>query len=277
MRVAYVTFEDREVDTEIPVVLGAWAAEGLDGEALRWDDAEADWSAFDAAVIRSTWDYVPRRAEFTAWARRTSQVTRLFNPAGVIERNTDKTYLRDLAAAGIPIVPTEWFGPGDEPVLANDWAETVVKPNVSVGAQDTSRHDSREGATAAIRAIQESGRTAMVQPYLDMVEAEGETSLLFFGGRYSHAVRRPAMLARDGSGALATGDPREAAADQLELARAVLAEIGEPLLYARVDLVRSASGDPLLIELELTEPHLFLAAHEKAPARFAGALRDLLA
>ncbi|MER5427090.1 ATP-grasp domain-containing protein [Streptosporangium roseum] len=272
---AYVTFADPDgVDDEQEPTLAAWAGAGITGHVVRWDDPEVDWSAFDAVVVRSVWDYVDRRAEFLDWARRVDSVTRLLNPAAVLERNTDKTYLRDLKA---PAIPTYWVGPGeavDLPVLD----EYVVKPTVSAGARDTIRTGDRQEAEAHAARLAAEGRTAMIQPYLDMVETEGETSLLYFGGRFSHAIRRNPMLAGNatapgegnGRGELRTPDP-----DQVALAEQVLAEFPD-VLYARVDLVRLPDGSPVLIELELTEPYLFLRYAPDGADNLARALAEVL-
>src|SRR4051812_19950259 len=96
-KVAYVTFADPAgLDDEREITLAGWLGAGLEGAPAHWDDPAVDWSSFDAAVVRSPWDYIERRDEFVAWAHRTESRTRLFNPASVIEWNTDKTYLRDL-------------------------------------------------------------------------------------------------------------------------------------------------------------------------------------
>lgn len=267
---AYVTFgNDDSVDDERDLVIAAWRAEGIDGKAVRWDDPDVDWSTFDAAVVRSVWDYVGRREEFLAWARATASVTRLLNPASVLETNTDKTYLREL---GVPTVPTHWSADG-----MPRWSEYVVKPTVSAGARDTIRTADRAVAQAHAEALEASGRAPMVQPYLDMVEAEGETSLLYFNRTFSHAVRRNAMLA--GGQSLADNsraESRTPADDQVELAEKVLAAVQGELLYARVDLIRLADGSPALMELELTEPYLFLSYAEGAAGNLARALAELL-
>ncbi|MGI5269869.1 ATP-grasp domain-containing protein [Nonomuraea sp. CA-218870] len=267
---AYVTFDDPDGhDDERQTVLEAWRHTGIDGRAERWDDPETDWSAYDAVVVRSVWDYLDRRDEFLAWARRVERVSRLLNPAVVLESNTDKTYLRDL---GVPIVPTHWSS-RDLP----DHEEYVVKPSISASARDTTRTADRAEAAARAAALEAAGRTPMVQPYLDMVESEGETSLLYFNRRFSHAVRRSPMLAPGMTGAdNVRAQPRTPAPDQVELAEKVLADIPQPLLYARVDLVRLPGGAPALIELELTEPYLYLNQADGSAARFAAALRELL-
>lgn len=263
-----MTYEDPEGDDdERGPALSAWREAGIEGRVERWDDPAADWASYDAVVVRSVWDYIARRQEFLEWARRVASVTRLLNPCPVLESNTDKTYLREL---GLPTVPTHWSS-RDLP----DWPEYVVKPTVSGGARDTTRTADRDRAAELAAALEAAGRTPMVQPYLDMVESEGETSLLYFNGRFSHAVRRVPMLGPDAA------DGRRArlrtpAADQVELAEKVLAAVPHPLLYARIDLVRLPGGEPAVIEVELTEPYLYLRHEPRAAANLAAALRELL-
>lgn len=264
-----MTFDDHDdVDDERDLVLSAWRECGLDGRAERWDDPTVDWSAYDAVVVRSVWDYVGRREEFLTWARGVESVTRLLNPFAVLETNTDKTYLRDL---GVPVVPTHWSA-ADLP----DWPEYVVKPAISAGARDTTRTTDKNKAAELAAALEAAGRRPMVQPYLDMVESEGETSLLYFNRRLSHAVRRTPMLAPETDSDNARAELRTPAPDQVELAEKVLAAIPHALLYARIDLVRLPDGTPVVIELELTEPYLFLCHRAGAAASFAKALAELL-
>lgn len=129
-RVALVTYDPRpepSKDADLPVLRDALRAAGAEADAVIWDDADVDWGAYDLAVIRSTWDYSWRAAEFVAWAERCAKVTRLANPAGVVRWNTDKRYLGDLAAAGVPVVPTRYLAPGDTADLPDDH-EYVIKP-----------------------------------------------------------------------------------------------------------------------------------------------------
>ncbi|MCC5575088.1 hypothetical protein IMZ11_05470 [Microtetraspora sp. AC03309] len=271
MKVAYVTFADPlGHDDERETALAAWLGAGVEGTPVRWDDQDVDWSSFDAAVVRSTWDYIDRRDEFVAWAHRTGEGTRLLNPATVLEWNTDKTYLRDL---GVPTVPTHWSDEG-----IPEWDEYVVKPAISAGARHTIRTADRAVAEAHAAELVRQGRTVMVQPYLDTVEHEGELSLLYFGGQFSHAVRRHPMLAGGGQELDLNNRAtlRDPDTDQFEVAELVLSKVSEELLYARVDLVRMPDGEPVLIELELTEPYLFLRYELDAPDLFANALVSML-
>lgn len=172
----------------------------------------------------------------------------------------------------MPIVPTHW-----SPERLPHWGEYVVKPAISAGARDTIRTTDRGQAEAHAAALAAAGRVPMVQPYLDMVESEGETSLLYFNRRFSHAVRRTPMLTPGKTGAdQLRADPRTPAPDQVELAKKVLAAIPQALLYARIDLVRLPDGSPVVMEVELTEPYLYLRYEPRAAANLATALRELL-
>jgi glutathione synthase/RimK-type ligase-like ATP-grasp enzyme len=275
MNVAYVTTADpvAKFDDEREVALAAWLGAGIEGTPVVWDDSRVDWSSFDAVVVRSTWDYIERRDEFVAWAHRVEPVTRLFNPASLLEWNTDKVYLREL---GVPIVPTHWAEPGSDPADLPGWAEFVIKPSISSGTRDTVRTADRAAAQDHTAKLLGQGRTVMVQPYIDAVEREGELSLLYFGGQFSHAVRRHPMLAGVAETAENRATLRDPDDDQFALAERVLATLPSTLLYARVDLVRMPDGEPVLMELEIAEPYLFLRYELAAPDLFAQALAELL-
>jgi hypothetical protein len=256
-------------DPDEPALVEALGRLGVTAQGLPWD-TDADWAAYDLVVVRSTWDYVARLTEFLAWA---DTVPRLANPASVLRWNTDKRYLARLAAAGVPVVPTTYVSAGDD--FEPPSGEYVVKPTVSAAAMDTARYGEQDSAAAQahVDRLLAAGREVMVQPYLASVETVQETSLLFVGGCYSHGARKGRVLT--GVGALSPNDwdlgPRDPSAAELALAQQVLAEVAEPLLYARVDLLAGADG-PLLLELELTEPFLFLGMSDGAADRLAGAI-----
>ncbi|HWG92774.1 MAG TPA: hypothetical protein VNU66_00930 [Mycobacteriales bacterium] len=270
MRVALATCAELpDLHEDDRPLLPALAARGVEAVVAVWDDPAVDWASLDLVVVRSTWDYVGRHAEWLAWAR---GVPRLANPAGVLAWSTDKTYLRHLAAAGVPTVPTTWVEP-DRP-YAPPAGEHVVKPTVSAGAADTARYAAGEDSTAHVRRLQEQGRTAMVQPYLDAVDEAGETALLFFDGVLSHAARKAPVLVPELDDpedveitARSPSDVEVAVADR---ALAALPFDG-PLLYARVDLLPSPDG-PVVVEVELAEPSLFLTTADGAADRLADAV-----
>ena len=280
-RVAYVTYRqepDRpDPDIDIPFTIPALAAVGVTAEVVLWDDPDVDWAAYDLVLLRSAWDYVPRFDEFMPWARRVAALTRLAPPLEVIERNTDKRYLRDLAATGVPVVPTHWVEAGEDFRVADlRWQRVVVKPAVSSGSRDTIVTTDPAAIAAQVALILASGRPVLVQPYLDAVDHEGEVSVVVIDGVPSHAVRKVPALSEGGY-----GDASETVEISAELAAAVGRVLAaEPLAkglpFARVDLVRGDEGW-LVMELELTEPLLFLGYAGGAPERFAAAVASALA
>jgi len=284
VRIAIVTARAAVgADDDEPLLLSALAAAGADVDVVAWDDPDARWDAYDLAVVRSAWDYTSRLAEFLAWARATGARTRLRNGADVLAWNTDKTYLRELAAAGVPVVPTTFLAPGDDVVMPPD-TELVVKPSVSAGSRNTARHaaDAHAAARQHAEDLLAAGHTVLVQPYQPSVDVRGETAMLFVGGRFSHAASKAALLA---PGRAPSADKLFATemtsvagplAAEREVAEAVLDAAPfarDELLYARVDLVEGTDGTPLLLELELAEPSMFLPlAPPPAVAAFAAAI-----
>ncbi|MBZ3900538.1 ATP-grasp domain-containing protein [Streptomyces griseiscabiei] len=256
-------------DRDLPVLVEALRDAGADAAAVRWDDPAADWAGYDLVVLRSTWDYSWRAAEFVAWAEKVGAVTRLANPADVVRWNTDKRYLGELARAGVPAVPTGYLAPGD-PVTLPEAHEYVVKPTSGAGARFAARYTpgQRETAVRHVERMHGEGFTAMVQPFVTSIDTEGERALQFFGGRLLHASRKGAVLApgtaydadKTAHPGLEPWTPTEA---ELSVAERALAAVpGRPeLLYARVDLVTGDDGQPCVMELELVEPNLFLWLH----------------
>ncbi|MER7770533.1 hypothetical protein [Kitasatospora sp. NPDC096140] len=286
-RVAVVTSGvGLEYDVDLPLIVDALRSGGLSAEPVVWDaDVNADpgaWGRFDLAVIRSTWDYVERLDEFLAWADTTAGATRLWNPAPVVRWNSDKHYLGELARSGVAVVPTRFLDPGSACTPADFGGAdgVVVKPAVSAGAVDTARYEPGRHAEAArhARMLLEQGRSVMVQPYLPRV-AEGERALIFIGGAFSHAIRKAPLLTEPGvidndrvpHLGVAPYRPTEA---ELRTASAALAAVPSPdaLLFARVDLVLDNAGEPVVLELELIEPNLFLQTSAEGPGRLTEAV-----
>lgn len=232
-----------------------------------WDDPGVDWAGFALVVVRSVWDYPRRRDELLDWAGRVAAVAPLANPPEILRWNSDKRYLLDLARAGVPVVPTTLAAPGEQ--VTWPAGEVVVKPTVSAGSIDTERYPEarRAEAQAHVSRLHADGRTAMVQPYLSAVESRGETALVYVDGALVHTVRKGPMLMPGlvtVGGLFVEEDIRPAPAGRAEraVARQTLAAVpghDAPLLYARVDLVFTDDGEPLVLELELVEPSLFLA------------------
>jgi hypothetical protein len=284
--VALVTCaEVPDLDPDDRLLLDPLAGQGIQVSAAVWDQPGVDWASFDLVVLRSTWDYARRRGDFVAWA---AAVPRLANPADVVAWNTDKRYLRDLAAAGVPVVPTSWVEPGDSwaPPIDGEW---VIKPAVSAGSQDTGRYDLADPshhqlATAHVARLQAASRVVMIQPYLPAVDSYGETAVLFLDGAYSHSIRKGPLLVGPDLGEVGlykeeSTSPRLPTPAELKVAEAALAAVpggSDRLLYARIDLIPGPDGEPLLVELELTEPSLFLGAAAGAAERLSAAIAERL-
>jgi len=249
--------------------------------ATPWTDHVEDASglaAYDLILPVIAWGYhLDHGRWLKACATWTEEGLPVANPAQVLRWNSDKAYLARLADKGVPIPPTRWTDRVTQDQVDAAFAETgspvlIVKPTVSAGAFRTLRlipgevlSDAPEGA-------------AMIQPYLKSIETEGETSLLFFGGRFSHAVnKRPAagdFRIQVQFGGLYTAVTPDAAA--MALAEQVLAAIDEPLLYARIDMARDDAGRWVLMEAELIEPDFYLDHDPANGAGFAEAVKARL-
>jgi glutathione synthase/RimK-type ligase-like ATP-grasp enzyme len=271
LRVALATcnaFPDLSPD-DLPL-RDALAARGVEPVPAVWDDGAVEWARFDACVLRSVWDYHLQHERFVAWLRRLRDWAVVWNPVELAIWNSHKSYLRELAEAGVPTVPTHWLERGSETRLADlldslGWEEAVVKPAVDLGAlrlHRVARGDS-DGQANLQRLL--AGHDVMVQPFLPSLESRGETSLVYVAGELSHAVRkRP----RDGDfrvqprwgGSAERVDPED---EEVSVAERALARLDQVPLYARVDLVEGEEEAPCLIELELIDPLLFL---ERRPA-----------
>jgi len=276
----------RGTDYDMSPLLDALRAAGADAREVDWDNDAIDWSGFDLALLRSTWDYFERLPEFLDWAARVAERTHLVNPLPVLRWNTDKHYLAELARAGVPVVPSTFVEPDDDvgsilDVVLNthpDAHDFVVKPAVGAGSRDAQRHarGDRSGIIAHARRLLDARRSVLLQPYLERVDEHGETALLFFDGVFSHAIRKGPLLKRNagstgGLYAEETIAPRTPSPDELEVAQRALGAIPlqTPLAYARVDLIRDADGAPCLLELELVEPSVFTRSAEGVAERFA--------
>jgi glutathione synthase/RimK-type ligase-like ATP-grasp enzyme len=268
----------------MPLLVAALQSANIESVVVPWDD-DIDWSQYPLVVIRSTWDYHRRYSEFMDWVRKVARQTQLANTLDVVTWNSDKRYLNELATAGLPIVPTTFVAPGDqldraallELLAAGD---VVVKPTVSAGSNDTERHLTLDAVTAHVRLLHDSGRTAMVQPYMSDVETASETGLVYIDGEFSHAFAKGPML-RDPK-TMAEGlyaeeriEKRTPSPAERSLGDQVLSYVsnrfGRPL-YTRVDLLPSPHG-PVIIEVEMTEPSLYVHLSDGAADRLADAIR----
>jgi glutathione synthase/RimK-type ligase-like ATP-grasp enzyme len=255
-------------------VSAAWAA---------WSDPGVDWAEARLVMIRSTWDYERRRDEFIDWARKVQHLTTLVNTAQVVEWNTDKIYLLDLVEAGLPVVPT--LAAEDEselPPAIAAFETAVVKPRVGAGGRGVVVFDGRPGGPEGLDESQLDIGPWVVQPLVESVRTEGETSVFVLGGRVVSQVRKlPAgeeIRVHEEYGGRT--DPVEVTqeARALALRTVSVAEevLGEALPCARVDLMRMPDGELVLSELEVTEPGLYLDVVPGNAASFAEVVAELL-
>jgi glutathione synthase/RimK-type ligase-like ATP-grasp enzyme len=275
--VTYSAMPDLDPDDRLAV--RALEERGSRVASAVWDDPAVDWSKAGICVIRSTWDYNLRRDRFLAWAESVASVTRLFNSPALVRWNSHKSYLQDLGERGIPIVPTRWLRSGTNAKLRQvleeqNWQRAVVKPAVGLATYGVKAVVGDEQGQAHLDSLLRE-HDVMVQPYLESVDAYGERALVFIDSTYSHAVRKTAFQALLPAGE-AGETPVEASAAEIAVGVSAMKSLPERALYGRVDLVRGADGEPLIIELELVEPTLFLSMHPRAAQRFADALMSLL-
>ncbi|MFY9345202.1 MAG: hypothetical protein WAT39_22120 [Planctomycetota bacterium] len=268
----------------------ALAARGVAFEQPVWDDPAVDWTRYRAVLVRTTWDYQDKLPAFLAWAERVAAATTLFNPVGVVRWNTHKHYLRDLAAAGVPLAPTRWLGRGSRvdvaaTMAAAGWREGFVKPCVGATARETLRFPADERGFAQAQAHVDRllpHEDLMLQPFLPAVLTRGEWSAIFVDGAITHCVRKIPVpgdyRVQDDFGARdelyePTATERELAiAAMSAVGRACPAASGEPLLYGRTDFLWTDAGGCVLTELELVEPSLFFRHRPEAATTLADAL-----
>ena len=282
-RIALATSEAyKSLTTDDQALLAPLTARGFAPEPAIWSDQSCPWAAMDAVIIRSCWDYHVRLPEFLAWlAELDAAGVKVWNSPSMVRWNANKTYLRELESKDIPIIPTIWpdtVMPLQETLCSLGWEKAVVKPRVSATAYKTCLTSSDNTVTAQ-QVLEEllRGPGALVQKFMPDIVARGEWSLIFFAGRYSHAVIKTPKagdfrVQHDFGGVERSAQPP---AHVLEDAMRVMKAVTETPLYARVDGVES-SGRLHLMELELIEPALFLKSAPLAADRFAEAIASIL-
>jgi glutathione synthase/RimK-type ligase-like ATP-grasp enzyme len=285
--IALVTAEAaRNLDEDLPPLESALRNAGAEVVIAEWDRPH-DWGRFDVALLRSTWDYPQRLAEFFDWTGEVSAKTKLLNPLQVIKWSSDKHYLRDLLRADVPSVLTRFIEPGEsapwriaEFLSEPNVDEFVVKPAIGAGSRDAQRfgpEEKEDAAEHAQRMLTEK-RSVLLQPYLSRVDEDGETALIYFEGKFSHAIRKGPLLKRKEGPttelfAKETITARVPDAAELRVgARAMQAMPFETPLYARVDLIRDEKGEPVVLEVEMIEPSLFFPFAGGSAERFAAAV-----
>ncbi len=284
------------LDEDSAPLLQALVDRGVVCQVAAWDDPNVDWTSARAVLARSTWDYDARRDDFVAWAERVQDTGVPFWPgAETIRWNTEKTYLRQLEAAGLRTIPTVWIDPSEDAARAvarareRGWDDVIAKPVVGVGAKGLRRFRGLQTSETEVQALVDHARSCahdggtMVQPYLPSVAQNGELSVFFLEGRVSHAIRKEAVdgdfrVQPEYGGTFSVVTPSRAELDIATWAlAAVAARFGEAPLIGRADLVNDLEGLPALIELELIEPRLFLRVAAGPTAAIADAIVARLA
>ena len=289
MNIALVTCETLaqyaapNVDDEDNLLTRYLRQQGHRVEPRVWSNPAVDWLSYDVVVLKSPWDYFDRVREFYAWLDRVEALgVRLLNPVATVRWNAHKGYLRDMEQAGVRIVPTHWLARGSrfEPAALFAALRTerlVVKPAVSGGAKNTFDLTPAEAARRAPELTELlRHEDFLAQPFQPLIQEQGEWSLIYLGGEYSHCVLKTPK----------TGDfrvqhylgggiePREAPTHLRATADQIIRDFAQGCLYARVDGL-DANGELLLMELELIEPFLYLASAEGSLARYEQALQLL--
>lgn len=283
MKVALVTSAGlTHPDPDLPQLVAEFSVLDVDADIVSWD-AAVDWSGYTAAIIRSTWDYHRRLDEFDRWLTTVSEQTQLWNPADVIRWNLDKRYLADLQRKGLPVVPSQFIDAGEtnwQEQLFNFSDDIVVKPTVGAGSHGVRRftHDD-ESAINYVNQLLDSDLTPLIQPYLTDIDTYGEVGLVTANGVLSHAFHKAAIL--DGEPEWSGDDhvveviSEHLPSDQeLALCQQVLSVL-PPTAYARIDMLPTSNG-PVVSEVELIEPSLFLEVDAGAARRIAEAFASLV-
>lgn len=261
-----------EPDEDEDLLLDALRARGLAPRMAAWNDPAEPWDAPVPTVIRSTWGYYEELERFVAWAERAERAAPLWNPLRIVRGNVHKSYLANLERAGHAVVPTVFLERGARARLTDvaasrGWRDVVVKPTVSGGSFGTLRVSMADPlrGEAHLQALL-AERDVMVQSYVASVDDYGERALVWIDGAFTHAVRKsPRFIGQDENVSAAL----PIAPDELALGDAVLKPFARDLLYARVDIARDERGSPMIMELELVEPSLFLLQFPMALERLA--------
>jgi hypothetical protein len=264
-----------------PLLQSALADLGIVATTAIWTEPTVQWKDFDLVVANGAWDNIHRTAEFLAWAEAVATTTRFVNHPALLRWNIDKHYLSVLQAHSVPIVPTIFIDPNTATIQLPD-DEVVIKPTVSGGGFETARYTpaDHEHALAHIERLQAAGRTVMLQPYQGAVDRDGETALIYVGGRFCHAINKGPLLL---PGAGVQGDlwhheritsvaPSDDQRGTAQAALSVAEDLFGPTAYARVDLVSLSDGTPAVLELEALDPALFFECYPAGATTFAAVL-----
>lgn len=288
MKIAIVTYKSSDLlgataNEEDIVIAERLRNRGVEVQSVIWDDLAVNWQDFDWVIIKSTWDYHERTEVFIAWLQALQRLrVPVLNPVDRIIWNTDKHYLREIAAAGLAVIPSVFIEANQGTdisslfdILGSD--AIILKPCISAGSKNTYhiQRDSYSQCTAQLQNVLES-EALIAQPFAPEIISEGEWSFLFFNGQFSHAIIKTPKtgdfrVQQQFGGSTRKVQPTR---QQIDAARAYVAHFAPDCLYARVDAIMR-DGKPMLMELELIEPYLFLSSDANAVERYTDALEAI--
>ncbi len=289
MKIAYVLYQNQgsyhpDLEAENNGLLQFLRRKGLDVHPEIWDDPHVDWAGYPLAILKAPWDYFDKIDRFYAWLDRLERLgVRLLNPAPRVRWNADKHYLADIASSDLPVTPGVFLERGTPADLTRyfehfDTGRLIVKPCVSGGSKNTFAFGPAEAPAVAekLRALLPQ-EAFLVQPFIPQIEEEGEWSLLFFNGRFSHALlKKPVAgdfrVQQHFGGTIHVSTPP---AGLLAQATRYVTQFAPGCLYTRVDGVR-ARGAFLLMELEIIEPFLYLLTHPEGYGNYYRALVEMV-
>ena len=293
LKVFLVSFVGMKVDMDSAVLMKALERRGIKSHSVAWDDTSVNWTEPDLCIIKSASNYATKPESFIQWAKNVEEKTRLWNNSGLVEWNHDKHYLMDLELRGVPIPPSIFVEKESDEKLSHilrgfDWSDIVIKPMISIGSFGLRRFrvDSLE-AERYLTKLRKRGFSqkflgdtysfspgdAIVQQFIPEI-ANGEVSLLYFDGEFSHAVIKKAKAGDFRSHPIwgASVEKHAPSAEELRVGENVLNAM-DPTEYVRIDLVNTFKG-PLIIEVELIEPFLFFDMFPETAEVFADHIKS---
>jgi glutathione synthase/RimK-type ligase-like ATP-grasp enzyme len=288
MKIAFICYQSGEkfsaIEEENNLLLQYLQQKGLDIQKEIWNDPKVDWAAYDLAVLKAPWDYFDKYEEFVNWLNKLEQLNvRLLNPVQTVQWNSDKHYLQEIAEAGLEVIPTIFIEKGEQPELTDYFEklnseQIIIKPAVSGGAKNTFalKREDIEAAKANIYELLQS-EAFMAQPFIEQIKEEGEWSLVFFNGKFSHCLLKKAKSGDFRVQHVHGGSvhPMPASEEMLHIAQQYVDKFAQGCLYARVDGVM-IDGTFSLMELELIEPFLYLDSSQNGFENYFEALQKMM-
>ncbi|MEW6736976.1 MAG: hypothetical protein AB1489_37150 [Acidobacteriota bacterium] len=287
MKIAIAMGNDPQFASEEDLLLKkVFASRDIISEIVCWNDHKINWQDYQCILIKSCWNYHRVLSSFLKWLHYLEALqVKVFNPRALVEWNANKLYLRDLQQQGISIIPTVWLTADSlQPTLyeilnREEWQRAIVKPMISASADGLWLTDltSAIEEQPRLEEILRTGRGVMVQKFIEVIMVEGEWSLIFFAGVFSHAVlKKPAsgdFRVQEEYGGLAV--VKQPPHELIRQAENILACLKTDWIYARVDVIW-VNDELTLVELEMIEPFLYLSAKDDAAQRLVTVVLDNL-